>query len=439
MYQYNVRYLVQSRFTLALMAFHSKNNLIQSITPIFAPIKHMQLRKHLSIILASAFFGTLVLGDANAQISKSDLAGQQNVITTMVPFLTITPDSRSAGLGDAGVAMMNPDANSVSWNMSNLIHAQKKSGMSLSYAPWLRQLVNDIGFSYLSAYGKMGKNSVIGGSFRYFSLGKIQFTDFEGEPLGSFNPAEFAFDGGYATAFNKKFSMGVNLRFIYSNIAGTRILNGISTKPGVSFAGDINLTYKTKIKIKDKNADFTFGTNIQNIGSKMTYTVREERDFIPTNLKIGGALGYTIDEYQKVNFLLDINKLLVPTRPYTIKGSKGQDSIVGGRSTDVSPLQGMIQSFTDAPGGLREELKEYNLSFGLEYWYAQKFAGRFGMFYEPKTKGGRQYLTFGLGFRYNQLGIDAAYLVPLQNRHPLQNQLRFTLVFDFGSFTEEKN
>jgi hypothetical protein len=217
---------------------------IQKQNPIFAKLPFM---KKVSLLFFMGAFAASI--SAQQQISKSQLSGQLNTVTTMVPFLTITPDSRSAGLGDAGVALFSPDANSVSWNMSNLVNADKKSGFSLSYAPWLRQLVSDVGFSYLSGYTKSKSgNSVMGGAIRYFSLGNINFTDFEGNPTGNFNPNEFSIEGGYGTRFSKSFSMGVNLRFIYSNIAGNRVINGANTKAGVSGAGDVNLLYKTKFR-----------------------------------------------------------------------------------------------------------------------------------------------------------------------------------------------
>lgn len=415
--------------------------LINRVKPIFAPNNNM--RRYLApVFLISGIIATTGL---KAQISSKELAGQLNTVTTMVPFLTITPDSRSAGLGDAGVALFSPDANSVSWNMSNLVNADKKTGFSLSYAPWLRRLVPDVGFSYLSGYSKLNKNSAIGGAIRYFSLGNINFTDFEGNPTGNFNPNEFSVEGGYALRFNKKFSMGVNLRFIYSNIAGNRVLNGISTKPGYSGAGDINMTYRTKLKVQGKETDFQFGANIQNVGAKMTYTTREQRDFIPTNLKIGAGWKYTVDEYNKVGLYLDANKLLVPTRPVYLLNYQGGDSLTpsggrvigNGRDPNVGTVQGMIQSFYDAPGGFREEMKEWNLSFGTEYWYTNKFAARVGGFYEAKTKGGRQYATFGLGIKLEKIAIDVAMLVPFFKQHPLSNQLRFSLLFDIGALSED--
>ncbi|MBS3913445.1 MAG: type IX secretion system outer membrane channel protein PorV [Bacteroidetes bacterium] len=399
------------------------------------------MRKSLVIALAASVTAT-----ANAQISSKQIAGQLNTITTMVPFLTISPDSRSAGMGDAGVALFSPDANSISWNMANMVNAEKKTGFSLSYAPWLRQLVDDVGFSYLSGYTKLSDNSAVAGAIRYFSLGNINFTDINGDPTGNFNPNEFSIEGGYSTRFSKSFSMGVNLRFIYSNIAGNRVLNGISMKPGYSGAGDVNLLYKTKLKIAGKQDDFNFGVNIQNMGAKMTYTTKDSRDFIPTNLKIGIGLKHEIDQYNKLNTYLDVNKLLVPTRPVYFQSYKGGDSTDGSGKkvisngmdpNGVSVVQGMVQSFYDAPGGFKEELNEWNISYGMEYWYMNQFAGRLGVFYESNKKGGRQYLTFGLGFKYQKMALDAAMLVPFFKNHPLQNQLRFSLLFDLGSLKDE--
>jgi len=299
-------------------------------------------------ILAFGLTGASFIYHAYGQVSTKQLAGQQNVVTTMVPFLTITPDSRSGGMADVGVAI-SPDANSIHWNMSKLSFAEKKSGLGISYAPWLRSLVPDVQFSYLSAYNKVGKNGVIAGSFRYFSLGNINFTDFQGDPLGSFNPNEFALDGGYSTRLSDNFSVGVALRFIRSNIAGVRQLNGISTRPGIAGAGDINMYYTKKTEINDKPARISFGANVQNIGSKMTYTNREQRDFIPMNLKFGGALDLEIDDYNRVVFAADINKLLVPTRPFYLKNARGGDSIDGngnrvfvGGDPNVPVIQGLF-------------------------------------------------------------------------------------------------
>jgi len=398
---------------------------------------------------SSLLFSSLlaISGISNAQISRSALLGQElNVITTMVPFLTISPDSRSAGMGDVGVAMFNPDANSTHWNTANLAFATKQTGFSVSYAPWLRQLVDDVGFSYLSGYSKLGKNSAVSGSFRYFSLGNINFTDMDGNPTGSFNPNEFALDLGYTTRFSDAFAMGVSLRYIYSNIVGSGLRNGIDYTAGTSVAGDINMIYKNQLKVQGKRFRYNFGANIQNIGAKMTYSSREKRDFIPTNLKLGLGVNYEIDAHNEVNFYLDINKLLVPTRPFYLQNynNTGDSIDIGtgkpviiGLDPNVGVVQGMAQSFYDAPGGFKEEMNEITPSFGLEYLYDKTFAVRTGVFYEAQTKGARQYLTLGMGLKFQSLTLDAAYLVPFRSRHPLQNQMRFSLLFDLAALSDQ--
>ncbi len=422
---------------------------MHSIKGLFLPIVNMKIKVYFSLGMAILFTANSAKAQ-NQVVSMKDLtgklAGEVNAITTMVPFLTITPDSRSAAMGDAGVALFSPDANSVSWNMSNLVFANKKSGFSLSYAPWLRQLVDDVGFSYLSGYGKLGDNIAVGGSFRYFSLGNIQFTDVDGNATGNFNPNEFAFDGGCAIKLNKNFSWGVDLRFIYSNLTGNRAIGGIDYKAAIGGAGDVNFTYKTEIKNGPKYDKLKVGLNIQNVGSKMTYSSKEKMDFLPTNLKLGVGYSTEIDEYNKISVYADINKLLVPTRPYYLQKFNGGDSIsangekvlLAGMDPNVGVVQGMVQSFYDAPGGVKEELNEIMMGGGVEYTYNDQFVGRAGVFYEAKQKGGRQYATVGFGIKYQTLTIDAAYLIPFASRHPLQNQMRFSLLFDIGAFSSDK-
>ena len=411
----------------------------------FAPLPMRKRISALGALICS--FGLLSAQTQQQVLSPQQLAGQLNTITTMVPFLTISPDSRSAAMGDVGVALFNPDANSSSWNNANLIFAQNNSGFSLSYAPWLRQLVDDVGFSYFSGYSKLGKNSVVSGSFRYFSLGNINFTDYEGNQTGSFNPNEFALDLGYATKFTDNFAMGVNLRYIYSNIVGSGIRNGIDYSAGTSVAGDISLIYKGDIRVNGKKNKFNVGLNIQNIGSKMTYSSEEKRDFIPTNLKLGVGYHHKLDAHSDLYVYADVNKLLVPTRPYYLQKSDNTgDSInpntglpeIVGMYSDVTPVQGMIQSFYDAPGGFSEEIREWTPSAGVEYLYENTFALRSGVFYEAATKGGRQYMTLGFGLKFESLKLDAAYLIPFANRHPLQNQMRFSLLFDMGSLKDSE-
>lgn len=394
----------------------------------------------------------LVSGAATAQaqnVSRSQLAGQQNVITTAVPFLTITPDSRRAGMGDAGVAS-SPDANSVYWNAASLAFAEKNAGIATSYAPWLRSLVPGISYNYLAGYGRINKRSVIGGSFRFFSFGEINFTDDVGNPMGKFNPSEYAIDVCYATQLSKHWAIGTTLKYINSNLAGTRPLNGITPKVGRSGAGDLSAIYngKTKMKVKGEKKDlkYSVGINLQNLGAKITYSDKTNREFLPAMFKIGTAWSYDIDQYNSITAMFDLNKLMAPTpgvnilRNYTGGDSMDIDNnLVYERTKSDDPvITAALKSFADAPGGFKEEMKEWNYSFGLEYIYAKQFMLRGGYFHEPTTKGNRKYMTFGFGIRYKLFGLDAAYLVPFVQRHPLQNQLRFSLLFDLQAFSEPK-
>ena len=385
-------------------------------------------------------------------ITTEDLNNGQNSITTAVPFLLICPDSRAGGMGEAGAAMPN-DVNAMHWNLAKAPFNEKKGALSISYTPWLRVLVPDISLSYLCGYYKISEQSAISGSLRFFSLGEIQFTDQTGNSTGIWNPNEFALDAGYATKLSENFSLGVSFRYIYSNLAGgfNQTSTGSGIEPGVSYAGNISAYYKNKTKIKYQGAnykvDYGIGAVISNIGSKITYSSAQYENFIPINLRLGTYANVEIDKYNSIALLFDINKLMVPTNPYYLKGSDGRtDSIynnekviVKGMNPNVPVVQGMVQSFYDAPGGASEELKEINISAGIEYWYEKQFALRAGYFHEPFEKGNRRYLTMGMGLRYNVFGLDVAYLWPFQQRHPLENTLRFTLIFDFDAFVQQKD
>jgi len=400
------------------------------------------LKNNLFILVTCIFSGTAF--GQSVTLTPSQLAGQRNVITTSVPFLTITPDSRSAGMGDAGVAR-DPDANSVHWNISSMAFIKTQAGLSLNAAPWLRQLVPDVWFYHLAGYNKVGakKKSVVAGSLRYFSLGEIQFTDETGASLGNGNPYELAVDLGYATQLSENFSIGGAMRYVNSCLAcGSTGTGGTPLKAGQALAGDLTIYYKKQIKIAKKDVQWAFGTAITNIGNKITYSTSAQKDFIPTNLRFGTSFGTKIDEHNEISFNFDINKLLVPTYPVYFKTSSGSDSLnaagdrvvqYGKDSKDVPVIAGMFSSFVDAPGGFKEELKEYIIATGLEYWYDKQFAVRVGYFNESSTKGGRKYATFGIGLRYNVIGIDIAYLQPFAQRHPLQNTIRFSLLFNIDA------
>ena len=402
---------------------------------IHLPLNQKKLKLKSFLFTAIFSIGTLSVFAQGGLQSKESLLGQRNVITTAAPFLLISPDSRGAAMGDLGVAT-SADANSIHWNASKLAFIEGDAGISLSAAPWLRQLVPDVWFYYMSGYKKIDKQSTVAMSLRYFTLGDIQFTDNNGNSNGNYEPKEFALDGAYARRLSDNLSLGIALRFIFSDLARGQVgTSGAEIKAGIAGAGDVSATYKNDIKIGRRDFDYSIGGNISNIGNKITYTTEANRDFIPVNLRLGTFWNTQIDEYNEIGFGVDFNKLLVPTPQYTY------DSLgnIDGRVIDDGPLiQGMLSSFGDAPGGFREELKEFTYSIGLEYWYAKQFALRAGYFHEAETKGARQYATFGAGLKYKVFQIDAAYLQPFSRRHPLQNTIRFSLLFDIDAFKQQK-
>jgi len=393
----------------------------------------MKLKQKSALIIALfAAIGT----QAQTVNTNTDLLGQRNVITTAAPFLLISPDSRGAAMGDLGVAT-SADANSIHWNPSKLAFIEDDAGIAISAAPWLRQLVPDIWFYYLSGYKRIDKQSTIAGSLRYFTLGQIQFTDQLGNPAGNYEPKEFALDGAYARKLSDNLALGIALRFIFSDLArGQTGSSGSEIKAGIAGAGDVSMTYRNDTKISGKKFDYTIGGNISNIGNKITYTNEANRDFIPVNLRLGTFWKTQLDDYNEVGFGVDFNKLLVPTPQYLFD-SLG--NITGRTLNDGPVISGMISSLNDAPGGFREELNEFTVSAGFAYWYAKQFALRAGYFHEAQTKGARQYLTFGAGLKYNVFQIDAAYLQPFARRHPLQNTIRFSILFDIDAFKAQKN
>ncbi|WP_198405764.1 type IX secretion system outer membrane channel protein PorV [Chitinophaga caeni] len=357
------------------------------------------------------------------QIGSGDVDGRVNTINTAVPFLRISPDARSGAMGDVGVAI-SPDANSVYWNLSKLPFATKKAGVSVTYTPWLKELVDDVFLATLSGYTQLDEYQAIGGSLRYFSLGNINFTDITGQSTGEYRPREFALDAGYARKLSDNWSIGLTARYIYSNLASGQNSSGQTIRPGKSFAVDISTFYTKDFEREDGYYNrFNFGAAITNIGTKISYTQSAlQKDFIPTNLGVGVAYTYQIDDLNKITGAFDVNKLLVPT----------PDS---SRSyLDKSVLEGMFSSFGDA--SFSEELHELMFSFGAEYWYNDMFAVRGGYYNEHATKGNRKYFTTGLGVKYDIFGLNFSYLVPTgggTQRNPLSNTLRFTLTFDLGN------
>lgn len=371
-----------------------------------------------------------------------------NTITTAVPFLLITPDSRAGGMGDAGCAT-SMDVHSIHWNSSKLGFAEKKLGVGISYTPWLRALVPDMNLCYLSGYYKTKKSGTVAASLRYLSLGSIIFTNASGATITEFRPNEFAVDVAYGNKLSDDFSIGAAFRYINSNLTNGISTQGSSNHPGRTVASDISALYrKQNIRISDKKGDVAFGLCISNIGGKITYSdTKNSSEFIPINLRLGGSLQVLLDDYNSITFAADINKLLVPTPPiyqHTLDtmgnetntiavDANGNPLIAAGKDPNRSVAEGMFTSFNDAPGGAKEELKELVYSAGLEYWYNKLFALRFGYFYEDPTKGNRQFFTLGAGIKYNVFGLDFSYLIPTKQKNPLENTLRFSLTFDIGS------
>lgn len=379
---------------------------------------------------------------------------QLNTITTALPFMSITPDSRAGGMGDAGTAL-SPSSSSVYWNTSILSFSEQTSEISLSYTPWLRQLTNDIHLSYLSGFYKINETHTVGAALRYFSLGEITFTDASGNVIRDDKPSEFELTGAYAFKLSNRFSVGINGKFAYSNLTGGLTVGGVNTKAGVVGAADLSFTYyNDDAKIGSLDGVYTFATTFNNIGNKVAYSDLSERDFIPMNLKIGNSFLANFDAYNKVTFSLDLQRLLVPTPPlYDV--IDGEYTMLAGMNPNVGVINGMIQSFYDAPGAVatdengdyiqdadgnyevvkgtrfKEELSEINIAFGMEWWYNDVFAVRTGVFYESPNKGNRQFLNLGASLKYNMFAIDFSYLASLNGRQsPLANTLRFTVRLD---------
>lgn len=370
-----------------------------------------------------------------AQISSTQTAGQTGVnsITTAVPFLLIAPDSRAGAMGDAGVAT-EADANAIHWNPAKLVFNQNQAGFGVSYSPWLRALVNDINLSYLSGYYKIDDQQAIGASLLYFSLGNIVFTDKSQNVIGDFNPSEFALDGAYSRRISDFLAVGASLRFIYSNLAAGQTVNDQVIRPAYSIATDVSAYFEKPLSLNSYDAVLALGANISNIGTKVSYTDGAQKDFIPTNMRIGASYKIIADDYNDFTIALDINKLLVPTNPIYETDTLGKPTpvIAKGKDPNRSVPAGIFGSFNDAPGGFSEELKEFYYSTGLEYWYDKQFAVRAGYFYENPLKGNRQYFTAGAGLKYNVFNLNFSYLIPTQQRNPLENTLRFSLLFNFG-------
>jgi len=383
--------------------------------------------------LTVGMFLSLGVITANAQTTQPI-----NVVTTAVPFLRISPDARAGGMGDLGVAT-SPDANAPFWNLAKVPFAQKNFSVGLTYTPWLKDLgLNDVYLLALAGYYKLSEDEALAGSVRYFSLGNIQFTDASGNDFGSGRPREFGVDFGYTRKLSDKIGLGVALRYIHSNLAGNLASSGTTYKPGSTFAGDLSFFYNGQ---DEAGQGWNFGATLTNLGGKIGYTNdATQKDYIPANLSLGTTYTKAFDEQNKITFGIDVHKLLVPTPPTF---NQDDTAVANQQVADYrskSTVSSWFSSFNDAPGGFKEELKEFQVSLGAEYNYSDQFFFRAGYFYEDKTKGNRKYFTVGLGVKYNVFGLNFSYLVPSGsgvNRNPLSNTLRFGLIFDLDDINAE--
>ena len=389
-------------------------------------------------ILFTAFLLTSFCSSSVAQNFKQ---GGINTVNSAVPFLRIIPDARGGGMGDVGIAT-SVDPNTTFYNASKLAFAKRRLGLSLSYAPWLRALgITDIYMAHFTGYYKISKNDVVHTSLKFFSLGDIDFTDQAGNPIGSGHPRELSFDAGYSRKLGKHFALGVAFRYIYSNLASGQNIGSEPIKAGNAFGADLTGTYNLDMTVgkKKMKANFMTGIAITNMGTKIAYTANaREKDFIPTNFGLGVGFRLQPSKYHEWGIYADFNKLLVPTpNSDTATNDKNNDNIPDFKQQ--SAIKGIFKSLGDAPGGFKEEMREWTMGIGTEYWYDHIFAARVGYFLEAKDKGFRRFVSAGVGVKYSVFGLDFSYLIPTGGaRNPLDNTFRFTLKFDFAKLGGNK-
>jgi hypothetical protein len=384
----------------------------------------------------------IVLG-TDAMWGADDLKSEFNPVETGVTSLSIAPDARGASMGDLGAAT-DPDVNSQYWNPSKYAFAYSQAGVSLSYTPWLRKLVNDIYLANLAGYWKLGSNDnqAVSASLRYFSLGEVSSTDLGGAAT-SINPYEMSIDLGYSRKLSESFSMGIAFRYIYSDLGYNTSDVGDSSTGASAFAADISGYYTSYPIIGQNECQWSWGWNVSNIGTKVSYDNGNNPAFLPTNLRLGTSFLFPLADYHTLAINLDLNKLLVPTRPRQqdyIDDNGQEDQEAYQRALidwqDMSPITGIFKSFSDAPGGAKEELREITYSLGAEYSYNQQFFLRAGYYHESEYKGNRQYFGFGAGFSLNVVRLDASYMVATAQTSPLDQTLRFSLTFDMDGLRE---
>lgn len=358
-----------------------------------------------------------------------------NPVYTAVTSQTIAPDARAAGMGDVGVAT-DPDVNAQYWNPAKYPFNISRAGVSLNYTPWLRRLVNDMYLANLTGFYRIGNYSAVSTSLRYFNMGEVELPHSGSTAaIPTIHPHEMSFDVGYALMLSERFSIAAAVRYIHSDLTYDY---SDATQPGSAFAADLALYYQNYVTMGQRECQLGLGMNISNIGSKINFSSDDNSEFIPTNLRLGGALMVPIDEYNRFSVAVDANKLLVPTRPIQRDNELPADfdKRLQRDYYDVSSINGIFKSFSDAPGGLKEELQEVAWSLGGEYVYHDQFAVRAGYHHESANKGNRKYLTLGAGFKTHGIALDAAYLIATAKSNPLDQTLRLSLAFDFDGIKD---
>ncbi|MBR1766775.1 MAG: type IX secretion system outer membrane channel protein PorV [Bacteroidales bacterium] len=373
------------------------------------------------------FLTMLIALGGTLSAQYSELGQEKNFISTGLPIILVAPDAISGGMGDVGAAT-TPDAYSAHWNNAKFAFIDGAAGAYTTYTPWLRKLmVGDMNLFYLAGYYRINSRSTAAASLTYFTLGDVDNTDIEGNKIMTMHPNEFTIDATYALKVTDNLSLGATGRFLRSDLTNGVTLTGddnTTTQAANSLAADIGLYYQQSI---DETQDFALGAFISNLGAKLSYSEDDNtKEFLPSNLRLGGRYTNKIDEYNKISVMLDLNKLLVPTPPLRDDTEAWADW----RNTGV--IAGALQSFNDAPGGLQEELQEIQVSAGAEYWYSETFAVRAGYFYEHANKGGRQYATVGVGIRYSYFSGDFSYLIPTTtiSTNSLANTVRVSIGLD---------
>lgn len=366
---------------------------------------------------------------ATAQEKVDMFNPEKNSVTSQ----SIAPDARAGGMGDVGVAT-DPDVASQYWNPAKYPFTISRAGVSLNYTPWLRQLVSDIDLAYLVGYYRIGDYSAVSASMRYFSLGEVFYGDTSDTQM-TLNPYEMSFDVAYSIMLSEKFSIAAGVRWIYSDLTYNY---DDTSSPGSAFAVDLAAYYQNYINIGQRECQLGLGLDISNVGSKINFGGDENSEFLPADLRVGASLMVPVDEYNRFSIAFDADKPLVPTMPVKMDGESDEDFITRKQKDyyDVSPISGIFKSFSDAPGGFKEELQEIRWSIGGEYVYNDKFSLRAGYHHESENKGNRKYFTVGAGFKMNVFSLDAGYVIATAKSNPLDQTLRFSLTFDMDGLKD---